>query len=341
MPQLHAAYCIPEMLEHLPPSTAPIARELLRSLAHFELESNRRLQDPGVAQSDADQTSSLLAVAMNLISRGLPTRAPLALSDAVLRAAWPGTFDPHDDELRGVGFDLGAVSPAFVRLLMRALHVVEPRMTAEQFRAITKKYGAVQLDSGAERTFLNDIVAGNVEMGLGLAQVMLPQVPLDQLLQFGIDDNGDIDSPRRSNDENPSFAQHVDFAMPLPYAWPDTGNAPRGLVMEVDGPHHKEKGQRIKDAARDKAAHEARWRTDRLPVEEMASPDAFLHNLLDLARNHPYCKTLRLNCKQPLHASDDGRRAEQLFLTPILAARIHRALLEALTHGILKLDEKT
>lgn len=329
MPQFHAAYCIPEILAGLTESATPIARALLHSLAHFELDADHALPD-----FDADQTelAGLLAVALNLTSRGLPTRAPLALSEDVLRAAWPGAAAPYDDERRGVGFDLSAVSPEFQRLLVRALHVTEPRLTAAQFSDITRR--AFPLDSQAEHRFLNGIVA--TRFGPGLAQALLPQVPLTDLLRFTPDEKGAVAKALQADAARQFFAQHVDFALPLPYAAPNAPGAPAGLVLEVDGPHHKEYAQRQKDGERVKAAQEAGWVTDRLPVEQLDAPHKWLLNLTQQAEKHPYCQTLQLNYDHPLHATDEGRRAEQLLLTPVLAARVHRALLEAVTAGLLQ-----
>lgn len=329
MPQLHAAFCIPEVLEGLPASDGLVVRALLRSLAHFELTADGELP-----AFDADRTplAGLLAVALNLTCRGLPTRAPMAMSEAVLRAAWPSEVTSFASEGRGVGFELAPSSPDLQKMLVRALHVIDPRLTTRQFSEITRK--VYPLDSWAEHRFLNEIVVQR--LGPGLAQALLPQVPLDLLLQYSSDATGAVVKTLQTEAIKDSFAQHVDFALPLPYKIP---NAPAGLVIEVDGPHHEEAGQKIKDRARVKAAQEAGWCTDRLPVTELDEPDGWLTNLMNQAEAHPYCQTLKLNYGEPLHATDAGRRAEQLLLSPVLAARVQRALLEAVAAGILSWDQ--
>lgn len=329
MPQLHAAYCIPEILAALAPTDQSIARSLLRSLAHFELDSHR----PWPAR-DGEKTAldSLVAVAKNLVSRGIPTRAPLTTSQSVVHAAWPAEASMLDDERRGISFQLGAVPPEFSRMLVRALHITEPRLSMQAFSEATQlRY---PLDSQAEHRFLNRIVAAR--FGPGLAQALLPQVPLDLLLNMVFKESGESAPMLARADIKDSLSQFVDFALPLPYPAPD---APMGLILEVDGPHHQQRAQKLKDNARVEAAKLAHWHTDRLSVEFLDAPHEWLINLSRQCETHPYCRTLQENWKEPLHASNEGRRAEQLLLSPILAARVHRALLEAVDANILDWEQ--
>lgn len=328
MPQFHAAYAIPEVLNTLTSSDRDLAQALLRSLATFELEA-----DVPLPAFDGGRTSlaSLVAVAGNLVSRGLPTWAPLAVGEAVLRAAWPGIVASHDDAQRGVGFTLAQAPAGFAELLVRALHVTEPRMNAADFGAAVQAH--YPLDSQAEHRFLVDIVAQR--FGVGLAQALVPQAPLDLILHMALEASSE--KPRlERKDVADALHQCVDFALSLPYA---VQGAPAGLILEVDGPQHQEPAQRIKDRARVEAARLANWQTDRIPVEQFATPEPCLIHLMRVAGTHPYCLTVRRNHEEPLHRLEAGLRAEQLVLSPVLAARVHRSLIEAAAGGILKWDQ--
>ncbi|MFM9927716.1 hypothetical protein VLK31_32385 [Variovorax sp. H27-G14] len=325
MTQLHAAYCVPEVLGGLTSSDNSVALALLRTLATFDLDTGGEL--PGF-DGDRTELAALIAVAINLTSRGMPTRAPLALSQSVLRAAWPGYASFYAEDRRGVGFDLASVPADFQTLLVRALHVTESRLSKSAFSEVTRAH--YPLDSHAEHHFLNNVVA--LRLGTGLAQALMPQAPLDGLLRMALRETADSSKLDRQNVKD-ATQQCVDFALPLPYP---AGEAPSGLILEVDGPQHQEPAQRIKDDERVKAAKLANWYTDRLPVQELEDPEPWLTNLLLQADTHPYCLTLRQNYDEPLHGFDAGRRAEQLILSPVLAARVHRVLLEAVVGRICR-----
>lgn len=328
MPQLHAAYCIPEVLESLTSSNKAVAQDLLRSLGSFELEVDCELEAFDVGRTEL---AGLLAVATNLVSRGLPTRAPLDLSESILRATWPGTATLYDNSQYGVGFKLAEASANFQSLLVRALHVTEPRLSMDAFRART--LSNFPLDSQAEHRFLTEVVGGH--FGVGLAQVLAPQAPLDLLLHMALKESSD--SPKLDRqDVKDAIHQCVDFALALPYGAPD---APSGLILEVDGPQHQHPVQRIKDNARKEAAKLANWYTERVPVQDLNVPEPWLPNLMRLGHTHPYCLSVRQNYVEPLHGSDVGLRAEQLLLSPVLAARVHRTLLEAVVGRILRWDQ--
>lgn len=328
MPQFHAAYAIPELLEIFSPSDRDIVRALFRSLATFELEA-----DVPLRRFDGGRTSlaSLIAVAGNLVSRGLPTWAPLAVSEAVLRAAWPGTVALHDNAQRGVGFTLSQAPSGFAELLVRALHVTEPRLDKAAFGAAVQEH--YPLDSQAEHQFLVDIVAQR--FGTGLAQALRPQVPLDLILHMTIEASSEKSRLERK-DVADALHQCVDFALFLPYVVP---GAPAGLILEVDGPQHQESAQRIKDRARVETAKLANWQTDRIPVNYLAAPEPYLVQLMHVAEMHPYCLTVKRNHEEPLHRHEAGLCAEQLVLSPVLAARVHLSLIEAVAVGILQWDQ--
>lgn len=349
MPQLHAAYCIEEILECLAASekdnAVSIARELLTSLAYFELDSTHPLPD---FAPEYTPEASLLAVAINLVGRGLPTRAPLSVARLVLKEAWPSAVENDDAQSGEIRFMLGQATAAFQQLLVRALHVIDPRIKGPQLAQISQGWIKSHedaspvdypLDSKAEHRFLNEIVAARC--GVGVAQALLPQASLAAILQFGTSEAVSVAKQQVGAKPGAFVGQHVDFALPLPYqaSVGGLGADTAGLILEVDGLHHTSPSQVIKDSARGKAAAAAHWQTNRLPVTAFSAYDAHLSALLHCAEHHPYCKALRLNTKDALHATEAGRRAEQAMLSPLLAARVHRGLLEAVAAGILQWNQ--
>lgn len=128
MIQLHAGYFIEELLPFLLNEADDNVEEaqkkvlaLLRQLSYFEVDSSIPLE------GHSTEPNSLVAVAGNLIGRGMPTRAPLSLAAHLLEHVWPGQSVETTD-LGSIRYDLKGVEADWGQLLWRALHVIEPRL---------------------------------------------------------------------------------------------------------------------------------------------------------------------------------------------------------------------
>lgn len=337
MLQLQAGYFIEELLPALATALAPTISEetiraLLRNLSYFEVETTLPLKGPG------EEPDSLLAVATNLVSRGLPTRAPMNLAKHVLQYAWPQPVEQITDTQGNLRFVLNAEQhPETTALAWRALHILDPRIqpTAATLHKLAswESHG-----SDLERRFFTQTV--RQEFGPALWQVLAPQTTLRSILEFAPEEAEQVHKALHVK-PNEFTEQDVDFTLALPYPWYRTPLSPpvHGVVVEIDGQQHLEASQRQKDARRDWATEQAHWLTSRLPSAEFDTPQKALLNLREVVENHDYFRLLSVNYEQPLHASVTGQQAQQLLLTPLAVARVQRTLLECISNGVLPLHK--
>ncbi len=350
--QLQAGYFIEELLPELEAGARRAGaaradcRALLRELSWFEVEGQKpqafALAKPDYGSQQNTQ-AAILTVAANLLQRGVPTRAPLQLAAAALAEGWPIAPDwlgKTGEELLNTLDTYGSlhfslpktVDPdRWADLLWRAAHPIDPRLDAAHLQAAVQRWRASQtLDSEKEREFATDTLSA-FGGGTFLSQLLAPQADLTNLLRFCADEQ---ERERRQSGAAAGdfLAQAVDFALPLLYATPA---GTRGLILEVDGPHHREVGQQRKDGNRDNAAQLAGWRSVRLPVEAWHEAAERLTPVRQLVEQEPYLKTIRENYYDSLLATENGRRAVQLVLGPLAVARVQRVLLEALLNGTL------
>jgi superfamily II DNA helicase RecQ len=342
MTQLHSGYFIEELLPFLikgakedePGSARERVLGLLRDLSYFEVESSSPLEGHGT------EPEALLAVASNLIARGMPTRAPLSLAAHVLQHAWPAEVAETVD-LGTIRYELGGVTAEWEQLLWRALHVVEPRI---QDTAGTRQQLAGWASHGSdfERRFFARMVPEL--FGPELWQVLAPQTALRSLLEFAPDEQEQLHKQLLVNGSE-FTEQTLDFTLALPYPWyrnaAAQGSPPvRGVVVEIDGSQHRtDARQSIKDNRRDWATEQAGWLTARLATADFNAPEKSLKPLREVVSQHAYLRHLRTNFHQPLHTDEAGRRALQLLLTPLAVARMQRTLVECMASGVLPLHK--
>ncbi len=342
-------------------------RDLLHHISWFEVAGSQPFV---VAEPDYDTSTSshqaIWTVAVNLLMRGLPTRAPLSLAAAILAENWPEATDLLDNK-SGVNFERidknkeGSLkfplvdvpdSISWAALLWRALHPLDTRLRpgpSLHQQLATWKTGTV---SEAEIEFAAALLPryGGAHY---LPQLLDSQTSLEDLLCRDVTEEGQL---HKNNVAKPGdFAeQDADFTLAFPYVWkpgPEAsvpvGNVPawpktvlgaitvRGVILEIDGPHHKVPPQVQKDTARDKAARDVGWWPVRLPTNEFEQPKERLATLRQLLKAHPYFARLQANYDDSLLESAEGRKALQLVLGPLAVARVQRTLLEALLNGTI------
>ena len=367
--QLHAGYFIEELLPHLcnavgeePKKAEKRVRALLQELAFFDVASNQPFAEGNPDYNDAGCHYTVFAVAANLLMRGLPTRAPVALAAATLAEHWPGAplflaANGQIDLAQIDAADTGALrfalpvvpdEAAWAQLLWRALHPIDPTLPPAKVTAAWK----FVTDSFSEQKFASELLPA--QAAPFLTQLLQPQTKLDNLLTWGLDEVTHL----ARHPERPLgqfVEQDADFTLAFPYPWEpeQAGERPagspypwpaavQGLVLEVDGPLHKVPPQSIKDGQRDTAGLKAGWFPVRLPVSNLVfdDPTARLTPVRD-ALAHPYLAQMQANYDAPLTATPEGRRALQLTLGPLAVARVQRTLLEAMLNGTIKLTKAT
>lgn len=266
------------------------AVKLLESLAVFDVHCNLPLRP-------AARPDSHLTVLANMISRGLPTRAPVLL-ERLLARHYGVTQQPAE----GQPMDFVSNHRFSPEQILQALHVVDPRFVASD-------YNEALMGS----SFESDFIEALRRAGLGyMVQLLEPQRPLSSLVAV----------------PNRSFAidQRVDFALEIPY-----GDTPTGFIAEVDGqPYHSNIYQRLNDNRRDDLTSDNGWSTTRINnLADLAFVDVWRQN----PAASRYLAAVSANCCKPLEGQ--WRDMLEVVLAPLAVARVERMLVEALLSGAL------
>lgn len=243
--QLNAGFII-EHVKKLIEVTYPIkSQKLLKYLSSFELETYQPIPD-----NDFDHIS-ILAVANNLISRGLPTRMSYNLEKVFKEKS--DYLEDHT-ELGGKYFRLKSPD-TIIEKCWQALHIIDKRINRNNAR-LDYENSFENLGSIYEENFL----LKNIPNILGdyFIQLLESQRSLNEIIR--LDDDSDI----FRNLENNFKEQRVDFSIQFPYNLTNFNR--NGIVVEIDGTQHNNPDQAILDQQRDKAADLRNWETIRIPT---------------------------------------------------------------------------
>lgn len=289
--QFHAGYLLDPVAEEL---TGGASKEetacLYRHLCTFDVQSNKSL-------TPADTYDPKLAVLTNILSRGLPTKAPITIERTFARE-FRLSDAPEADAL----IQFRSRHRITAEAIHAALHVVDPRFDIAY-------YNGDRLGSSFEKAFVQRLAQTDQRY---LVQVMEPQRPLSTLM--------DIPNSDFSQD------QRVDFALEIPY-----GEQQHGFIVEVDGtPFHSTLFQRINDERRDRITAAAGYDTYRLKRLE---DDTFIADWTENAPMRRYLEQLAENSRKRLIGS--WRDTLEVALAPLAIARVERMLLQAIMSGTL------
>jgi ATP-dependent DNA helicase RecQ len=254
-----------------------------------------------------DTPHSIYAVADNILSRGLPTLASCRV-ERTLSPALNLTHEAEDDTI-AVRFPFGEKpGPEEIDLIRRALAVVDPRVNVQ----LPDAEPALE---GAELHFYQQALPQLI--GNWAAQVVEPQRPLSSI---------PVRHPERFID------QRVDFAVEL---LPVIEGQPAGLVVEIDGPEHEDPVQLHLDQRRDHALAEVQWQTVRIKAADAAAPNEEAANAIRNYFEHPYAKLMAQNYRERLWSTKPGRLWMQAVLSPVLVARVQKAVIRLVLDGHL------
>lgn len=267
---------------------------LYRALSMFDVKSNIPLGYNIV-------NDSKLAVLANIISRGLPTKAPLFLENI-----FSDTYNISTKPDKNALVEYKSTHKLSVQEIYEALHIIDPRFNVEF-------YNGDMLESSFEKGFIERYLRGT--QSEYLIQVFEPQRPLSSIV--------DIPDKQFSKD------QRVDFALEIPY-----GDARTGFILEMDGRrYHSNIFSRLNDERRDKMALQGGWDTYRI---EQLNNMAFMNNWETDAASVKYLATLKANYGKKLSGS--WLDTLQIVLAPLAIARVERMMVEAMMAGILRTD---
>jgi len=306
--QLRAGYLLQAIRDHFGYERNSFPRQVLRHLTAFNLD----LQSP-IGSSKIEDP--ILAVADNLVTRGMPTLPSLRVEQAVAEATGlttekrvNGSIEfPFSEEPDNAG----------QRLLREALLPIDPSLSPDEVTSDLRE----QLGSDAEIDFLRSGVSAAV--GGWAAQLFNPQRRLDTIV---------------SEENALGFTrQSVDFAVQLPVH----SDHPDGLVVEIDGKQHEEAGQVRLDEKRDGACKQAGWTYGRTPATNAATPSRQVQTEIGAYLDHPCAKVLRQNFESPPWQSESGAKWTLAALIPLQVARIQKTLLYLVQQSLLDLGSPT
>lgn len=278
------------------------AEELMSFLSVFEVKSNKSL----VHQEEID---SKLAVLSNIISRGLPTRAPKIVEE-MLAKHFSFSQIPVVDP---VEYHYARTENCKAKDFFEALHVIYPGLSLE-------KYNINILESSFENDFIKTYLPNNEKVYL--SQVLEPQRSLNSIL-----------SDPNKRDKRLRDDQRVDFSLEVPYSTVSS-NKHVGFVLEINGEqYHSSVVSRIKDARRESSITNQNWGAYSLrSLDEVSFSDSIEED----DRYSDYLNILKENYKKEFNA--ERKNLLQFVLVPFAIARIEKILIEAIISGYLKLD---
>lgn len=188
----------------------------------------------------------VLATINNIITRGLPTRAPLILEKLFCDI---GLIEPNKSEV-ALNFPVSKNAISY-ETIFELLHIIEPNLE------ITKVNYGGNVGSNLEWSF--------IKKHLFLKQILESQR-----------DFSTISSLMQGE-------RTVDFSFTSPYLHWNENNSRyenRGRIFEVDGPHHRLSEYKYYDAYRDAISEDENFETIRFPVESIQDDNTEIESLI-------------------------------------------------------------
>lgn len=297
--QFFAGYILDAISEEIANSDMNQKIEALyNSLCYFDVKSNVSLDGRYI------NDNSELAVLSNIISRGLPTKAPIDIENY-----FSDLFHISDKPSKDGILDYHSTHSITAKTIFESLHVIDPRFDVGY-------YNGDMLESTFEKQFIGNYLKESKSEYL--CQVLEPQRSLSSIVTIP--------------DKTFSRDQRVDFAIEIPY-----GDGIVGFIVELDGkPFHSNIFQRLRDGQRDKSSLMSGWDTYRI---EHLTDNSFLNAWEIEAIANQYLSTLKGNCTKSI--AGEWRKALEIVLSPLAIARIELLLLEAMMSGHLKIDAES
>lgn len=267
-----------------------ITEKMLEALSMFDIRSDKPIE----IESEKD---SKLSVMNNILTRGLPTLAPVAIEKLFNKLYHISSISTTDSP--SLYFNSNGTLNASD--LFEALHIIDPRFCIDN-------YNGDMLQSDFERKFIRTISSN--ESTEYISQILEPQRPLSTLVKL----------PERNFSKDKS----VDFSLQLPYTKDNSINR-NGFIVEIDGtPYHTNIYNRLHDKKRTSLTNSSDWQTVR--IKDLNNL-AFIHEWEQDTSACNYLKNLNKN----YHKKIEGKWADilQIVLSPFAVARIEKVLIDA------------
>jgi len=290
---------------------------IIDSLCSFNLTTNSDL----IHVTD----ESLVMVANNLISRGIPTKPSVFVEDLLANTFSKTTKHINDQNQISYAFN----DESSKESIYRALHVVDPRISKNEF--VSKP----------------NSLANSSQISQFLAQAVVPNLG-DQFLQLFSQDRNQEQILRNMstfNDdadvflENPEYdflKKSIELSLETPYS--TTGKKAIAIDLElfVDDTTRNYILENLKTEFYSKL----NW-AEHIVVKtnDHANVDESIKKLQEFTYNE-YFDNISKNYKSPLYRTSEGLEAMQIALTPLGVARIQKTLIEFILAGKLSLNAK-
>ncbi|GIV30349.1 MAG: hypothetical protein KatS3mg028_1415 [Bacteroidia bacterium] len=295
---------------------------LTKYLSYFEIKTN--------LEQKRDNVDPIIAVANNILSRGLPTKPSIFIEQSFVEVF--GLTEKFTDEVGTVSFPCKTDNPDFEKLLLRAFHIIDPRIkSSDQYERFAESWE--RLGSQYEEEFLFSIIPKY--LGQHFVQLIEPQRNFESILRFAADVQEGFERYLTGAINNFSM-QHADFALELPFPI----NGKKGQIIEIDGPQHQETTQKQLDDLRDDAAIKANWeKTVRITTADFRNISQAIAPIKQFADND-YFALIQENYQTPIYSHKSGLDALQFALTPFAIARIQKVILQWLAADYLSLKDE-
>ncbi|MEN9444205.1 MAG: hypothetical protein RIS47_1095 [Bacteroidota bacterium] len=292
---------------------------LLGLLSHFEMSIP-------ASQSNAPTVHPLIAVAHNLIIRGLPTRASVGLEQRLADLFGKTAKTGSDGRIEFAPICVDSDSD---QLIYRALHIIDPRISASDFEPLAWWPGKTELG------YEDDFFMSHIPAFLGKYAMQLVDVHSMATDLFTGTEQLANAFDAYFNHSGCKFADEViSFVFRMPYEI----KGKLGMMVEFDDHTHYTYPRRELDLLIGEAVNEQHW-APMLRITEEGFSD--MENQLKSVQRfleQAYFDKHKENYILPLYGQTESLDILQLTLTPFAVARLQRAVIELVLNGTLPMD---
>lgn len=308
-------------------SSKNAAKKLASWLSYFQLNSKSGFENIEV------EYHPTIAVILNLLQRGLPTKLNKYAFEKIVNKSTFLDFD--EEEESSIILKLDDLEDDIKDIIFRALHIVDPRIAPENLKE-SYSHSWENLGSDYEEDFLFSSLPFSIGNNGGyISQLISNQRTVSSITKDSLN-LSTLQNKVRNNFEG----QRTDFSIEFPYY---SSNKHKGIVIEIDGAQHQAAEQIFLDTERDRAVASSGWNnTLRIKTSEFSTSEFSnkINNILLPAINNDYIKICADNYNNPIWDTTVGKEVMQVTLIPFGISRIQRAILEAITHNALSIDNE-
>ena len=291
------------------------AQNLAKWLSRFHFKSKSNFENTEI------EYNSSIAVILNLLQRGLPTRLNFHALESLVEKSEVVEWDAKNDS--SFTLTLDDKKDEIEELIFKSLHIIDPRLKLGDLNSNYKESWE-RLGSEFEEKFLYNYLPNNISKnGAFIIQLMASQRSIGNIVSGSINTTNLQKRVQLNFDE-----QRTDFSIEFPYY---ESNKPKGIVIEIDGSQHQNPEQQFLDTERDKAVAKSGWHnTLRIKTTEFDSVQISnkIKNLLIPVLSNDYVRLIEQNYSEPIWDSPLGFEVLQLTLIPFGISRFQRAILE-------------